>query len=158
MSIIDLSGISYPAFWLGLAIVLGVIEAATVGLVTIWLVLGALAAWVGAILGLSFIFQLLIFIIVSYTLLMFTRPIIKKWLSQKTVKTNADRFIGQIGIVTENIDAIEGTGQVKVGGQIWSAIPFDGKEIELGNKVKVTDITGVKLVVSQIDNFKEVGH
>ncbi len=149
---IDISGISYPAFWLGLAVVLAIVEAATAGLVTIWLVLGALVAWVSALIGLPFVFQLFIFLIVSYVLLILTRPVIKKWLSHKKVKTNADRFIGQIGLVTEKIDAVEGTGQVKVGGQIWSAVPVNGNEIELGNKVRITAITGVKLVVSQIDN------
>lgn len=153
----DLFGISYPAFWLGLAVVLSVIEAVTAGLVTIWLVLGALAAWVCALAGLSFLFQLFAFLIVSYALLMVTRPIVKKWLSHKKVKTNADRLVGQTGLVIEKIDAVEGTGQVKVGGQIWSAVPEDGNEIELGTKVRITAITGVKLVVFKIDNFKEVG-
>lgn len=152
MSKIDLFGVSYPAFWLIAAIVLGVIEAATAGLVTIWLVLGALAAWVCALLGLPFIFQLVIFLIVSYLLLIITRPIVKKWLTPKEiVKTNADRVIGEIGIVTEKINGIEGKGQVKVGGQIWSAIPADGTEIEPGAKVRITAIAGVKLVVNQIN-------
>ena len=156
----DIFGISHPAFWLGLAIVLSVIEAVTAGLVTIWLVLGALAAWVCAILGLSLGFQLAVFLIVSYVLLVITRPMVKKWLSHKKVKTNADRLIDQIGLVIERIDVLEGTGQVKVGGQIWSAIPTEGSGIALGAKVRITAITGVKLVVSQIDNIdntKEVG-
>lgn len=151
MSTIDIFGISYPAFWLVLAVVLGIIEASTAGLVTIWLVFGALAAWVGAILGLSFIFQLVIFIIVSYVLLITTRPILKKWLTREIVKTNADRVIGQTGMVTEKINSIEGTGQVKVAGQIWSAIPADGSEIEPGTKVLIDKITGVKLVVTKIE-------
>ena len=150
----DLSGISHPAFWLGLAVVLSIVEAVTAGLVTIWLVLGALAAWVCALVGLSFLFQLFVFLIVSYASLVITRPIVKKWLSHKTVKTNADRFVGQVGLV---IEKIEGTGQVKVGGQIWSAIPSDGDVIELGTRVRINAITGVKLVVSQNDNLKEVG-
>lgn len=156
MIIIELFGVSYPAFWLGLAVILAIIEAATAGLITIWLVFGALAAWVCALVGLPFLFQLFVFLIVSYVLLILTRPFIKKWLSHKTVKTNADRFIGQTGLVIEVIDPVDGTGQVKVGGQIWSAVPVDGKEIELGKKVKVAAITGVKLVVSQIENQKEV--
>lgn len=153
----DLFGLSYPAFWLGLAVVLSIIEAVTAGLVTIWLVLGALAAWICALSGLSFLFQLSAFLIISYASLAITRPIVKKWLSHKTVKTNADRFIGQVGLVIERIDAVEGTGQVKVGGQVWSAVSADGNEIELGTKVRITAITGVKLVVIRNENLKEVG-
>ncbi|MGE5604309.1 MAG: NfeD family protein [Bacteroidota bacterium] len=157
MSIIDIFGISHPAFWLGMAVVLSIVEAVTAGLVTIWLVLGALAAWVCALIGLSFLFQLFAFLIISYASLVITRPIVKKWLSHKTVKTNADRFIGQVGLVIEKIDAVEGTGQVKVGGQIWSAVPASCNVIELGTKVRINAITGVKLVVTRIENLKEVG-
>jgi membrane protein implicated in regulation of membrane protease activity len=148
---IDLTQFSNPGFWLVAAIVLGVIEAFTAGLVTIWLVFGALAAWVAAILGLSFVFQLIIFLIVSYIMLITTRPIVKKWLSREIVKTNADRLIGQIGYVTEKINRLEGVGQVKVAGQIWSAVPAAGNEIEPGTKVRIDEIAGVKLVVTQID-------
>lgn len=156
MIIIELFGLSYPAFWLGLAVILAIIEAATAGLITIWLVLGSLAAWVCALVGLPFLFQLFVFLLVSYVLLILTRPFIKNWLSHKTVKTNADRFIGQTGLVIEAIDPVEGRGQIKVGGQVWSAISVDGKGIEIGKKVQVTAITGVKLVVFQIEN-QEVG-
>lgn len=154
---IDTLGVSYPAFWLGLAIVLSIVEAATAGLVTIWLVFGALAAWVCALIGLSLIFQLIAFLTVSYVFLMFTRPVVSKWLSHKTVKTNADRFVGQTGLVIETINPVEGTGQVKVGGQIWSAISADGNGIEVGTKVQINAITGVKLVVLQIKELKEDG-
>jgi membrane protein implicated in regulation of membrane protease activity len=144
-------GISYPAFWLIAAVILGLIEAGTAGLVTIWMVFGALAAWLGAVLGLSFIFQIVIFLIVSYVMLITTRPIVKKWLSVKIVKTNADRLVGETGFVTEKINRIEGTGQVKVAGQIWSAVPEEGNEIEPGVQVQINAIKGVKLVVTKID-------
>lgn len=133
------------------AVVLGIIEAFTAGLVTIWLVFGALAAWLAAILGLPILSQLIVFLIVSYILLITTRPILKKWLNREIVKTNADRLIGQIGIVTEKINRLEGVGQVKVAGQIWSAVPEAGNEIEPGTKVRIDEIVGVKLVVTQID-------
>lgn len=150
VSIIDFT-FSEPGFWLVAAVVLGVIEAFTAGLVTIWLVFGALAAWVASILGLPFLGQLIIFIIVSYLLLITTRPIMKKWLTREVVKTNADRLIGQIGVVTEKINRLEAVGQVKVSGQIWSAVPTAGNEIEPGARVRIDEIVGVKLVVTQID-------
>lgn len=142
---------SEPGFWLVAAVVLGVIEAFTAGLVTIWLVFGALAAWVAAILGLPFLAQIIICLIVSYVLLITTRPIVKKWLTREIVKTNADRLIGEIGVVTEKIDRLEGVGQVKVAGQIWSAVPVDGNVIESGTRVRIEQIVGVKLVVTQIE-------
>lgn len=151
MSIIELIRFSEPGFWLVAAVVLGVMEAFTAGLVTIWLMFGALAAWLAAILGLPFLAQIIIFLIVSYVLLITTRPIVKKWLSREVVKTNADRLIGQIGVVTEKINRLEGVGQVKVAGQIWSAVPATGNEMEPGTNVRIDEIVGVKLVVTQIE-------
>lgn len=75
----------------------------------------------------------------------------KKWLNREIVKTNADRLIGQTGVVTEKINRLEGVGQVKVAGQIWSAVPAAGNEIEPGTTVRIDEIVGVKLVVTQIE-------
>ena len=63
--------------------------------------------------------------------------------------TNADRLIGQEGIVTEAIDPIEGKGQIKVMGQVWSA--SCDKPISKDCKVIVKDIKGVKLVVETVN-------
>ena len=62
--------------------------------------------------------------------------------------TNADRLIGQEGIVTEAIDPILCKGQIKIMGQVWSAV--SDKEIPEDSKVIVKEIKGVKLVVEKI--------
>ena len=50
-----------------------------------------------------------------------TRPIVKKKLTVKVEPTNADRCIGLIATVIEDINNIDGTGLVKVDGKIWTA-------------------------------------
>ena len=61
--------------------------------------------------------------------------------------TNSDRVIGKEAIVLTEIDPCEGTGTVKVLGQIWSAVSDDDGVIAAGERVTVCAITGVKLVV-----------
>ena len=91
--------------------------------------------------------HLFLFLVFSIILLALTKPIVKK-MKIATEKTNADRLIGMEGIVLEEINPVEGTGQVKVSGQIWSAKGKDQTIISKGETVIVKEIQGVKLVVT----------
>jgi len=110
-----------------------------------------LIAWIFAGIGVPPIVQLLIFLGSSGILLYFTRPIAQKFLKIGHTRTNSDRLIGEVGIVIEKIDTIQGTGQIKVSGQIWSAKSFDKGVIERDDRVEILDIQGVKLVVKKIN-------
>lgn len=140
--------------WIVAAVIFGIIEAATVTLVTVWFAVGAVAAAVAAQCGLSPIWQTGIFVIISGVLLCFTRPLFKKILVTKPQKTNADRYIGMEGIVTSPIDKIENIGQVKVSGMIWSAVSADGSAISENTAVRVVGISGVKLVVERLSEVE----
>lgn len=78
-----------------------------------------------------------------------TRPIVKKKLTVKVEPTNADRCIGLIATVIEDINNIDGTGLVKVDGKIWTARSSDSSIIEKGTKVIIEKIDGVKLIVKK---------
>lgn len=146
-----LDGIPYPVLWLGLAVILAVFEAVTVGLVTLWFAIGAIFALFAALLGLPTIFQIIVFIVSSGILLYFTRPIARKYLKIRVERTNADRVIGEKGVVIEGIDGIHGKGQVKVLGQVWSARSVDDTDIGQDEKVEVLEISGVKLIVRRLE-------
>ena len=133
--------------WLGAFLVFLVVEAVTVGLVSIWFAGGALVSLVSACFNAPLWLQLLLFVAVSALLLIFTKPLITKYVNNKTVPTNADALIGKTAIVTEDIDNDETVGQVKVGGQIWSAYTEDGNFAKKGDKVTVKSISGVHLIV-----------
>lgn len=138
-------------YWLIISAVLIVTEIMTLGLTTIWFAAGALVAAVGAYIGIGIIGQLLLFIVVSVILLALTRPLAIKYLNDKTVRTNADSLIGEIAIVTEDIDNIAGKGAAKIQGEEWTARSTEDETmIEKGEKVKILKISGVKLIVSKI--------
>lgn len=139
--------ISAPFLWLAVIIITLVVEAMTAGLVTIWFSAGALAALISSYLGINFPMQIIIFIAVSAVALYFTRPLVKNKIHKNKVKTNADLVIGKQAIVVEDICPIEGKGQVKVDGKIWSARSENQKRITKDELVTIEKIEGVRLIV-----------
>lgn len=135
-------------FWLVAVIVLGVIEAATVNLVTIWFALGALAALISSVFNGPLWLQLLLFLAVTALTLVITRPLLKKYFNKNSHKpTNADMAIGKQAVVTEAVDNVSGSGAVKCMGKDWSARSENGQAIPVGTIVTVVKIEGVKLIV-----------
>lgn len=136
-------------FWIALTVVLILIEAATTQLLTIWFAVGAFAAFISSFFNLNFVWQAVIFTVVSVGSLLATRPLVKKFIKAKIEPTNADRYIGKDAVVIETIDNNEATGLVKVGGNIWTARSLNDEIIEKDALVKVEKIEGVKLMVSE---------
>lgn len=134
-------------FWLIALIIFIVVEAVTIGLVSIWFAIGALAAFISALLGASIWMQLVWFIVITAVTIVVTRPLAKKYLSPKHRPTNADRVIDMVGVVMERIDNLSETGSVHVGGRFWRARSANGEVIEAGEKVRSVRIEGVKLIV-----------
>ena len=139
--------ISMAAIWIASIIVLLIIEGATSGLVTIWFAIGAVAALLAELIGAPIWLQAVVFLIVSFVTLVFTRPLAQRHLNNKTQPTNADRLIGRECIVTERIDNIAGTGAVSVGGQTWTARAVSDEPIQPKAIAVVRRIEGVKLIV-----------
>lgn len=135
--------------WLVLALVAGIAEAMTVTLVSVWFAAGAVCAAIASALGASTAFQWILFWVVSLVLLIITAPLCKKLKVQKKVPTNADRVIGQTGVVTEEIHMLNGTGEVKADGKRWSAKSVGGEIIPVGAVVRIEEISGVNLIVTE---------
>lgn len=133
--------------WIGLTVLFGVIEAATVALTSIWFAVGALCAMIAAASGAAIWLQIVIFIAATVLMLIMTRPLVKRFLVPKIERTNAQSLIGQTAIVTELIDNDAGRGAVRIGGKIWTARSENGESIEAEQKVVVMRIEGVKLFV-----------
>lgn len=133
--------------WGALIILFGFFEAVTAQLVSIWFVIGAIAALIAALLGATVPVQVIVFVAVSIIALLITRPIVKKYINPRKERTNADKVIGQDAVVIDDIDNVDGTGQVKVDGKVWSARSVDGAAIPAGSEVLVEKIEGVKLIV-----------
>ena len=136
--------------WIIFAVFMLICEALTSQLVSIWFVVGGIAAAVSCIFTDDLLIQSCVFISVSLICLLATRPLVKRFAKKDFEKTNSDRLIGRIGMVTKDIVNTTNTGQVIVDGKVWSAKSIDDSEIKSGASVKVNAIEGVKLIVEII--------
>ena len=135
--------------WFIAFIVLLFIELITVNLVTIWFAIGAVAALITTIFTDSVLIQSIVFIVVSAVALVIMKPIMKKFKVFNITPTNSDRVIGKVGEVTKKIDTNE-YGEVKIFGNTWTAT--SDEVIDVGERVKVQSIEGVKLIVKKEEN------
>ena len=137
--------------WLVAFVILIGIEAATMALTTIWFAGGAVFAFFAAVLGFSIQTQLVVFLIVSFILLLFTRPLAMRFVNRETVKTNVDGLIGRRAKVITKIDNNEPSGASVVDGQEWTARWMDDAvRILVGSHVVIKEVRGVKLIVEPV--------
>ena len=136
--------------WIAAMVIFGVVEAITVGLTSIWFVVGSVAGLIAAICGGPIWLQLALFFVVSIVCLAATRPLVKKLLRKDVTATNADRVLGQTARVTENIDNAVPTGAVYVGGMTWTARSESGQPIPRNAQVKIVRMEGVRLFVEPV--------
>ena len=135
--------------WLGIVIGLILIECATVNLVSIWFIASGIVSMILSIFVDNYFIQFLVFVVLGTILLVTTREYLVKLLANKKQKTNLDRVVGMIAIVTEEIKKNK-PGEVKVDGKRWTAI--SDKSIKIDSTVKVLEIQGVKLKVEEVED------
>lgn len=140
-----------PVFWLVVMGVCIIIESMTMMLTTIWFGCGALVMVFVSMTPLPFKWQLLLFVVISLALLIFTRPIFYKKLKLKKQATNADSLVGKKVVVSQPISALE-KGAIKINGIEWTAscanLADSSQVIAAGTQVTVTDIQGATAIVS----------
>jgi membrane protein implicated in regulation of membrane protease activity len=130
------------------AIICGAIEIFTVGFWFLWLAIAAVAVALLVQFGLlpTLEIQLLIFAIFTLLLIIFTRPLIMRFVKSNDKVSNVKALIGQHGITITPIVPMQ-FGQVKVNGEVWTAIAEE--ELEENIRVEVIGIDGVKLLVKK---------
>jgi membrane protein implicated in regulation of membrane protease activity len=142
-----------PWFWLALTVAFTLIElACSFNLVTIWFAISSfIMIFVSGLTELldtpiRFRLHLGIFLFIAIVLLIFTRPIAVKKLKVGKIKTNVDDLIGRDALVVKGISKY-GKGEVKIRGQIWTAISDTDEEIAENTECVIIRIEGVKTVV-----------
>ena len=140
--------------WVGCVILFALIEIFTLGLTTIWFALGALVMVFLSMLNIPLGWQLLIFLVISGVLLIFTRPLAVKKLKMGKEKTNVDSLVGKHALVTRDITEFE-KGEIKINGIYWSARSENNNEIKKDAKCVIVRIEGVQAIVSPVSENKE---
>lgn len=133
--------------WLGLAVVLGIVEVTTLSLVFLMLAAGALTGAAVALLGVPLGLQVVVALVVALAMLGVVRPVALRHLRiPASTRTGVAALVGSQGVALERIDAR--SGQVKLKGEVWSARAYDPSHvIEAGRNVDVVQIDGATAVV-----------
>lgn len=137
-------------FWLVIAGILFIVEICTVSFFAFWPGVGAVAAAISSLFTDNFVIQTAVFVLVSTIMILFMKPLAQKLFKTKDVKMNNKALIDKNGIVTQEIDNLNSKGQVKVSGELWSAISENDEVIEKGATILIKDVKGVKLVVKKV--------
>jgi len=108
----------------------------------------ATLAAVAALIGAGVAVQIVVFTLASAASLLVLRPIARRHLrTPAQLRTGTAALVGERAVVLERVDS--GGGQVKLGGEVWSARAFDEDEVlEPGSRVEVMKIEGATALVS----------
>ncbi len=136
--------------WLIVALVTFALEVATpASLISIWFSVGALFAYGAALLNLGIFVEFSVFIIMSILAFLGLRPFVLKFFAHKTIKTNADRFIGVQTKLTEEVFS-DKWGAVILEGIRWSVREVKHGNLSKDTLIEVVALEGAKLVVKQV--------
>ena len=113
---------------------------------------GGRSSCIVAVSGPGIIWQLTAFVVVSFILLVFTRPFAKKYINSHHEKTNYEELIGGVVKVTETVDNIAQTGAAFAQGKEWTARAEDDRQrLEAGSLAEVVAVSGVKLILKHYE-------
>lgn len=144
--------------WINWAIIAGIFivaEMFSMTFVLLWFGLGALIAALLSYFGIASVWQWVAFGAVSLSMYFIFKNNPNIWAAKNNIKFGAERIVGEIGIVMEDINPIENKGAVKVLGETWKAYTVGTEIIQKDKLVEVVKIDGTKIFVKQINNLGE---
>ncbi|MBP5313608.1 MAG: NfeD family protein [Eggerthellaceae bacterium] len=132
--------------WLGIIVIAGIIEIATVSMITLWFVVGGFAAFMVALFTDNIFIQIIVFIVISILCLVFLRPLILKTRA-KGLKAEPSN-VGRTAVVIEEINNDLLMGRIETDDRMtWSAKSSNDAIIPAGSVVTVVGQESVKLIV-----------
>ena len=133
--------------WFVFAAIFIVGEILTAGFFLLWFGIGAAIAGILAIFGFNAAWQWGVFIVVSGVLFAISRRFAERFTKKQPPGIGADRFIGKVGVVLEEIDNIKNIGKVRIDKEEWRADSSSGEIIKEGEKIEVVRMDGTHVVV-----------
>lgn len=135
--------------WLGAAVLFGIGEMATPG--AFFLAPFAVGAGVAAILafaGVSLVGEWAAFVVISVAAFMAMRPLARRLdRDHASEGIGSRRLIGRPGVVIEPIGPTT-PGLVRIDSEEWRADSVDRAPIAAGEDVRITEVTGTRVIVT----------
>ena len=132
-----------------------ILEFVSVGLLSIWFAAGGFVTLIVTAIweDLPIIWQIVIFVLVSCSLLCATRPIFKKF-TKNAEKTNTDALVGkQFKIEKQSGNAV----YHKIADVEWRVVEENENKIAEGDLVEIVKFQGNKIVVKKLKKDKKEG-
>lgn len=133
--------------WLGIIILLTIVELLTMKLTTIWFVISGVVALLLSLVTKNFLIEFIVFIVLGVIFLIVTKPYIDKFLSDREHKKYKKNMVGMIGEITKEVKR-NTVGEVVIDGKKWLAVA--NRKIKIGSTVEIIKIDGMKLEVKEI--------
>lgn len=133
--------------WMAAAVVFLILEILAPGLIFAgFAVAAAVAGIYGQFNPLEYYWQMGIFVAASIVLLPAMRPLAKRITKPSPVKSNVDRLVGQIALVSRDINPDTG-GMVTLEGETWRATA--DRTFVVKDRVRVMAVNGNRLIVGK---------
>ena len=138
-----------PFVWLIVAAVMALLEAVSLTFITVWFVVGGLAAFLASLVTESLFVQVTVFLVVSLACLALFRPLVLR--HRALGAAHEATPVGQTAVVVEAIDPVAATGRVETPDRMsWAALSATGEPLAPGTPVRVVAFESVKLIVAPL--------
>ena len=133
--------------WIIIAAIAIIIDIATSNFLFAWFTIGAIAAMIADLFGISFGVQVIIFLVINLITVSLGYPWAKKKFKKSFKRTPLmeETYIGRVMKAEEDI--IE-KAKVKVDGIYWTVLN-KGEEIKRGENFEIIGIEGIKLIIKK---------
>lgn len=133
--------------WISIAVLGITIDLVTSNFIFIWFGIGAIAAILGIIFKVTFVVQVIIFLVVSTISLGVGYPVLRKSLKKSVVKTPTmeENYIGKEIIIEKDVN---GRTIIKYQGIYWT-VKNVGEPIVKGDKVKILGTEGNIILIQK---------
>ncbi|MFT4081819.1 MAG: NfeD family protein [Nocardioides sp.] len=141
--------------WVGAGALLVVAEMFSLDLVLLMLAGGAFAGAITAALTDNLVIEAVVALVVAMGLLAVVRPsLLGRLHTGPELMLGTRKLIGQHTVTPVRISAHE-PGQIKIDGELWSAVPYDDSlVIEAGSAVEVFEIRGATAYVHPLPEIE----
>ncbi len=144
----DVDNEAWRWLWTIFAIVMGIGEIFTAGFFLLPFAVGAAAAAILAWVGAGVLAQWLVFFGLSIFSLAYLRRFISRQDEGEQPKVGANRWVGEVGLVLQDIDPHTEAGMVRILREEWRASA--NQHIDAGEQIVVTEVQGTRLIVEQV--------
>lgn len=133
-------------YWLVLGGLLLIFEMLTGTFAFLIFSLSSLIPMFLSLLGCNIVWQIIGFAFSAFIIFLIFKSNPNIWASKSHEKFGSDQILETEGVVTdcENL-------KVRVNGEIWSAVSQNGENLNIGDKVIVKEVKGVRLIVKRED-------